>query len=53
MADVEAIQEQIAGVRAVAPQAQSSGLAVRNAANWQTDDQRHDQRSSSPPSNGR
>ncbi|HYI48392.1 MAG TPA: ABC transporter permease [Allosphingosinicella sp.] len=36
MADVEAIQEQVAGVRAVAPQAQSSGLAVRNAANWQT-----------------
>ncbi|MGZ8359460.1 MAG: ABC transporter permease [Allosphingosinicella sp.] len=36
MDDVEAIQEQIAGVRAVAPQAQSSGLAVRNAANWQT-----------------
>jgi len=36
MADVEAIEEQIAGVRAVAPQAQSSGLAVRNAANWQT-----------------
>jgi putative ABC transport system permease protein len=36
MADVEAIQEQVAGVRAVAPQAQSTGLAVRNAANWQT-----------------
>jgi putative ABC transport system permease protein len=36
MEDVEAIQEQIAGVRAVAPQAQASGLAVRNAANWQT-----------------
>jgi putative ABC transport system permease protein len=36
MADVEAIQEQVAGIRAVAPQAQSSGLAVRNAANWQT-----------------
>jgi putative ABC transport system permease protein len=36
MADVEAIQEQVAGVRAVAPQAQASGLAVRNAANWQT-----------------
>ncbi len=36
MADVEAIEEQVAGVRAVAPQAQSSGLAVRNAANWQT-----------------
>jgi putative ABC transport system permease protein len=36
MADVEAIEEQVAGVRAVAPQAQASGLAVRNAANWQT-----------------
>jgi putative ABC transport system permease protein len=36
MEDVEAIQEQIAGVRAVAPQAQASALAVRNAANWQT-----------------
>ena len=36
MADVEAIEEQVAGIRAVAPQAQSSGLAVRNAANWQT-----------------
>ncbi len=36
MADVEAIQDQVAGVRAVAPQAQSSGLAVRNAANWST-----------------
>jgi putative ABC transport system permease protein len=36
MADVAAIQEQVAGVRAVAPQAQSSGLAVHNAANWQT-----------------
>jgi putative ABC transport system permease protein len=36
MADVEAIQEQVAGVRAVAPQAQTSALAVRNAANWQT-----------------
>ena len=36
MTDVEAIQEQVAGVRAVAPQAQSSGLAVYNAANWQT-----------------
>jgi len=35
-ADVEAIEEQIAGVRAVAPQAQTSVLAVRNAANWQT-----------------
>jgi putative ABC transport system permease protein len=36
MADVEAIQEQVAGIRAVAPQAQASGLAVRNAANWST-----------------
>ena len=36
MADVEAIQEQVAGVRAVAPQAQTSVLAVHNAANWQT-----------------
>ena len=36
MADVEAIQEQIPGVRAVAPQAQASVLAVHNAANWQT-----------------
>jgi putative ABC transport system permease protein len=36
MDDVDAIEGQIAGVRAVAPQAQSSGLAVRNAANWQT-----------------
>ena len=36
MSDVEAIQEQVAGVRAVAPQAQSSQLAVHNAANWQT-----------------
>ena len=33
-ADVEAIEEQVAGVPAVAPQAQASGLAVRNAANW-------------------
>jgi putative ABC transport system permease protein len=36
MQDVEAIQDQIPGIRAVAPQAQASGLAVRNAANWQT-----------------
>jgi len=34
--DVEAIREQVAGVSAVAPQAQSSGIAVRNAANWST-----------------
>ena len=34
--DVEAIRSQIAGVRAVAPQAQSTGIAVANAANWST-----------------
>jgi putative ABC transport system permease protein len=34
--DVEAIRDQIGGVTAVAPQAQSSGMAVRNAANWST-----------------
>jgi putative ABC transport system permease protein len=36
MADLDAIQDQIAGVRAIAPQAQASVLAVHNAANWQT-----------------
>jgi putative ABC transport system permease protein len=36
MSDVEAIQQQIAGVTAVAPQAQTSAVAVRNAANWST-----------------
>jgi putative ABC transport system permease protein len=36
LADVEAIERQIAGVRAVAPQAQSSGVAIHNAANWST-----------------
>jgi putative ABC transport system permease protein len=36
MSDVEAIREQVAGVIAVAPQAQTSGIAVRNAANWST-----------------
>lgn len=36
MEDVEAIRTQIAGVQAVAPQASSSGVAVRNAANWTT-----------------
>lgn len=36
IADVQAIREQIAGVKAIAPQAQSSGMAVRNAANWST-----------------
>jgi putative ABC transport system permease protein len=35
-ADVDAIRSQIAGVLAVAPQAQSSGMAVANAANWST-----------------
>lgn len=35
-ADVDAIRSQIAGVKAVAPQAQSSGVAVANAANWST-----------------
>ena len=34
--DVEAIRTQVAGVRAVAPKAQSSGVAIRNAANWST-----------------
>jgi len=34
--DVEAIRDQIAGVKVVVPQAQSSGMAVRNAANWST-----------------
>src|SRR3546814_8721527 len=36
MADVNAIAQQIAGVKAVAPQTQSSVVAVRNAANWTT-----------------
>src|SRR5882757_2634652 len=34
--DVDAIRTQIAGVVAVAPQAQSSGIAIHNAANWST-----------------
>ncbi|PTQ08552.1 multidrug ABC transporter substrate-binding protein [Sphingomonas oleivorans] len=34
--DVQAIRDQIGGVTAVAPQAQSTGMAVRNAANWST-----------------
>jgi putative ABC transport system permease protein len=34
--DVDAIRSQIAGVRAAAPQAQASALAVRAGANWQT-----------------
>ncbi|WP_333573081.1 ABC transporter permease [Sphingomonas sp.] len=33
-ADVLAIRQQVSGVRAVAPQASSSALAVRNAQNW-------------------
>jgi putative ABC transport system permease protein len=36
MQDIDAIGEQIAGVRAVAPQAQSSATLVRNGSNWQT-----------------
>ena len=36
MADVAAIKEQTAGVRAVAPQAQASASVIRNASNWQT-----------------
>ncbi len=36
MDDVAAIREQVAGVVVVAPLAQSSGTAVRNAANWST-----------------
>ncbi len=34
--DVVAIKEQIAGVTAVAPQAQSSGTAIHEGANWST-----------------
>ncbi len=34
--DLDAIRKQVAGVSAVAPQAQSSALAVRNGSNWQT-----------------
>jgi len=36
MDDVAAIRDQIAGVVVVAPLAQASGTAVRNAANWST-----------------
>jgi putative ABC transport system permease protein len=36
LADVEALRAQIGGVTAVAPQAQTSGVAVRNAQNWTT-----------------
>lgn len=34
--DVEAIEEQVAGVTAVAPQAQTSVTAIYNGANWST-----------------
>ncbi len=34
--DVEAIKEQVAGVTAVAPQAQAAGTAIYNGANWST-----------------
>lgn len=34
--DLDAIRDQIGGVKAVAGQAQASALAVRNAQNWQT-----------------
>jgi len=36
LSDLEAIREQIGGVTAVAGQAQTSGIAVRNAQNWST-----------------
>jgi len=36
MADLEAIAQQIAGVTAVAPQAQTSGTAIYEGANWST-----------------
>jgi putative ABC transport system permease protein len=35
-ADLDAIREQVGGIKAVAGQAQASALAVRNAQNWQT-----------------
>jgi len=35
-ADVEAIRSQVEGVRSLAPQAQVSATAIRNASNWQT-----------------
>jgi putative ABC transport system permease protein len=35
-ADVEAVAEQVAGVTAVAPQAQSAGTAIYQGANWST-----------------
>ena len=34
--DIEALRQQVAGLVSVAPLVQSSGLAVRNAANWST-----------------
>jgi len=34
--DLDAIRDQVGGVKAVAGQAQASALAVRNAQNWQT-----------------
>jgi putative ABC transport system permease protein len=36
MSDADAIRAQISGVTSVVPQTQSSGMAVRNAANWST-----------------
>ncbi len=36
LSDLDAIREQIGGVTAVAGQAQTAGLAVRNAQNWST-----------------
>ncbi|WP_414901021.1 ABC transporter permease [Sphingomonas flavalba] len=36
MADLDAIRDQIGGVKAVAGQAQASAVAVRNAQNWST-----------------
>ncbi|MCF8707501.1 ABC transporter permease [Rhizorhapis sp. SPR117] len=36
LADADVIRQQIAGVKAVAPQTQTSVVAVRNAANWTT-----------------
>ncbi len=36
LADVEAMRTQLAGVTAVAAQAQSTGAAIRNAQNWNT-----------------
>ncbi|WP_448502030.1 ABC transporter permease [Sphingomonas sp.] len=34
--DVDAVREQVAGVRAVAPQAQATATAIYNGANWST-----------------